>query len=234
VGFTFRTWSWVGAWRSASAHVVRTGSRFWAVATKFLITLGVLITINEFVSGRHGIDAITQSLKLISDVKHYPPPKIKLLHEGTALELSGGIRHGVADDLRQALDQHPSVKVIHLNSVGGLVQEAETIRELIRSRGLNTYTSEECDSACTMAYLGGKERFLREGARLGFHQPWAPGLTDAETATMCRKHETAMIAIGVNADFARKAMSIPPAGMWRPTPRELLGSHVVTSITAGY
>jgi hypothetical protein len=124
--------------------------------------------------------------------------------------------------------------VIHLNSPGGVVQEAETIRELIRAHGLNTYTDGECDSACTIAYLGGQERFLRKGARLGFHQPWTPGLNDAEIAKLCRKYENAMVAMGVSTDFARRAMSTPPAAMWRPTPQELLDSHVVNTMTVGY
>jgi hypothetical protein len=39
--------------------------------------------------------------------------------------------------------------------------------------------------------------------------------------------------MGVNASFARKAMSTPPDAMWVPTIDELLGAGVVTRVIAG-
>lgn len=70
-----------------------------------------------------------------------------------------------------------------LNSNGGNLQSAIKIGQLIREKNLNTYVASlpeavfaeakdnaVCLSACAYAFLGGAERRLANGAKLGFHR----------------------------------------------------------------
>ena len=74
-----------------------------------------------------------------------------------------------ADALKKLLDAAPGVKVVHLNSIGGRVGEGYQIYQIVRDRKLATYTATDCVSACTIAFLGGSQRYLSSKARLGFH-----------------------------------------------------------------
>ncbi len=101
--------------------------------------------------------------------KDTPPYALRLLRQGTEVKLSGGMPAGTANALETMLDAAPQIKVVHLNSIGGFIGEGEKIRDLIEQRGLTTYTSTQCASACTIAYLGGTSRYLAPRAKLGLH-----------------------------------------------------------------
>jgi hypothetical protein len=98
-----------------------------------------------------------------------PPYDVRLLKDGTEMELSGGMPDGTADAVAHVLDGAPWVRVIHLNSMGGRIAEGLKLEGLIRKRALITYSSTSCISACTIAFLAGRERFLATDAWLGFH-----------------------------------------------------------------
>src|SRR5689334_24583538 len=49
--------------------------------------------------------------------------QIRLVNAGFEIEFSGGMGQGSADELSRMLDANPAVRVIHLNSHGGLVSE---------------------------------------------------------------------------------------------------------------
>ncbi len=96
----------------------------------------------------------------------------QVLHDPThaAVELIGPFGPGIAEALRQALNAHADVEWVHLTSPGGLVVEGRRVRDLIYARGLGTYVRTACVSACTLALIGGRQRVVRDGAVIGFHQ----------------------------------------------------------------
>ncbi len=55
-----------------------------------------------------------------------------------------------------------------------------------RQRGLNTYVGRFCASACTLAFLGGRQCWVAPTAHLGFHQAHAPGVSPAEVSPLLR------------------------------------------------
>jgi hypothetical protein len=50
----------------------------------------------------------------------------------------------------------------------------------------------------------------------------------------CRNDEfkAHFVSNGVDRDFIRKALTVPPEQMWFPTTKELLDAHVITQTTA--
>jgi hypothetical protein len=222
------TWQVVGVWRSANRYLHRGGSGVWAGLAKCAMILGVLRTLVDF--GSHGLPQLIETAKIVAGDPGTGPHLIRVLRDGTEVELAGGITFGVTGELRRVLDATPAIKVIHLNSGGGRVAEARRLRDLIRERGLVTYAASECDSACTIAFVGGTSRYIGPSGRLGFHQGAFPGITPEEMRLQTELDKAALIRAGVDPKFAERAYAIPNSEMWHPTNDELLAAHVITGI----
>src|SRR5215469_4098607 len=169
-----------------------------------MVILGILRTIGAF-----GSQAEPQISEYVDIVFRGDPDfgqhRIQVVRHGTELEFTGGITLGVARELRSALDANPGVKVVHLDSNGGRLLEARRMRDVIRERGLITVTSTECESACVLAFLGGNQRYLAPGARLGFHTWSFPVTTPDELAPIVREDEQFMLSRGIPWDFVQRA-----------------------------
>jgi hypothetical protein len=61
--------------------------------------------------------------------------------------------------------------VVFFDSPGGSIGTGISLGQIIRQRGFNTAVADyiKCTSACALAWLGGRERFMGTNARIGFH-----------------------------------------------------------------
>jgi len=153
-----------------------------------------------------------------------------VIREGKGLRFTGGITFGVAKEFEGFLKAMPNVKLVLLDSGGGRAKEAARIGDLIKGRGLDTRVARQCMSACTTIFLSGRERTISSKAKLGFHQPDFPGLTDDQRAAIILAEKKRLQQQGVTLEFAEKAVSASPADMWFPTTAELLAGRVVTQV----
>lgn len=147
---------------------------------------------------------------------------------GRDVRLSGEIADGAAARLRALLDENPGVARIHLTSEGGLVDEAAALGDLVAARGLSTYVPDYCVSACTLAFVRGRERFLVTGGRLGFHAPYETGLFGQVFQADGEAARRAYVAAGVEAGFAAEAVAVAAEDLWVPEAARLLQARVVT------
>jgi hypothetical protein len=102
--------------------------------------------------------------------------------------------------------------------------------DLIRVRGLNTFVAQDCMSACTIVFLGGKERMIFPSARIGFHQPAFRGMTAASRAAAIATEQARLQRFGLSREFAVRANTATPSGMWFPAHDELVREKVVTRV----
>jgi hypothetical protein len=149
---------------------------------------------------------------------------IRVMRNGTEAEISGGIGWGITAHFRKILDESPQIGVVHLYSNGGFTDEGIRLFSLIKERGLNTYVSSICQSACTLAFVGGRERFLAKGATLGFHRGTS-GHSDDETTQFFLFSQA-----GFGSEFIRRVVATPSSEMWRPSADELLRANVITAV----
>jgi hypothetical protein len=156
---------------------------------------------------------------------------VTLSPDGTALNIEGAYGTGSADTVRRALDQHPSVRRVVLAGPGGRIGTAFEINRMIRNRRLATRVESGCASACTIAFLGGNERSIAPGGRLGFHQGSFPGLGPNDLYESNRDMRRFLVASGVTPEFAQRVIDTPPDEIWTPTPQELLAGRVVQRVT---
>ncbi len=224
-------WQAVGIWRSASRHPARGGNKGWAVAAKTMVVIGTLQAVYLF--GASGIPQIREGIQIVRGDPSMGAHTVRVLNNGTELELAGGITVGVAREIERVLAENPDIHTVHLNSGGGRIAEAENIRNLIEQRGLDTYVATECLSACTIAYLGGKRRFIDPDAKLGFHAGTYPGLLEADLAAVVRSLIDAAIDRGVDPEFAEMAYMQESGEFWKPDHSALLAAGFVTEISDG-
>ena len=84
----------------------------------------------------------------------------------------------------------PDNSTIYLDSPGGNVVAAIELGRIFRQHGLNTYVAAkqanriaQCLSACTLAFIGGKFRYLSDGALYGVHRFFAEQPTQDDMGT---------------------------------------------------
>lgn len=95
---------------------------------------------------------------------------------GTALYFEGHIVEGDAANLVRTYAAAPGITTLILNSPGGSLAEGIRLAQTIEQLSLNTLIlkGRQCESACAMAFMGGKSRMAESGATLGIHAPYRP------------------------------------------------------------
>jgi hypothetical protein len=142
------------------------------------------------------------------------------------LVLAGEYQFGVATALVEALDHYPDAHTVELEGPGGLANEGLAIAHAIQNRDLVTHAIGDCESACTLAFVAGRERFVGENASLGFHAVSAPVFTIDLNA----EYDRYLASRGVEEPFIRRAAATPANDMWYPTRDELFAAGVITEI----
>lgn len=225
-------WQGVGVWRSARRRIAEGGGRGWARAAQAMVVIGILQFLSQLAT--MGVPSIRAGFAFARWLDENGSWTIRAMRDGAELELSGGIGHGFAADVARALGENPNARLVHVNlSAGGLVEEAKKAGASIRARGADTFTSSACQSACTLVFLGGEERLLKPGARLGFHVESVPGVTGIWARRAGDEQVTHLVSLGVTPEFARRVAKTPQEDMWFPTESELLEGRVITAVTEG-
>jgi hypothetical protein len=223
----FTMWQAVGVWRSATSYKAG-GNRFWGGLAKTVTVLGVLnLAYNCLFVGTAQLAGIWE---IIDGDARVGAHQFKVLANGQMLEFSGGITFGVANELNGFLQAMGNVRTVKLNSMGGRLLEAQRMSNLIRAKGLTTFVAQDCMSACTIVFLGGKERVVWPAARIGFHQPAFRGMTAASRRAAISTEMARLQNFGLSREFAERANTATPSGMWFPDKDELVREKVVTRV----
>lgn len=219
----------VGIWRSAAQQRLEAPGRrgLWGLAAQSVLGLAALNSIRLFVM--IGVAELSEGVGMaLFDDPSLPSYSVRLTRGGTEAEIAGGFKYGLAREAETLFATAPQLAVVHLNSAGGRLGEAIKVARLIRDRKLATYTSATCASACTVAYAAGRERYLRRGARLGFHRGIFAGSENAEAM------KRLLLAAGIAPAFADRAGAQPAESIWYPTDAELADGKVVTGFVDSY
>ena len=229
-------WQVVGVWRSANRYRREraiVGKRSpWAALAKLAMVVGVIrLAATFFSSGWPQLLEVSRMLFL--NDPDIPAYSMRIMRNGTEAEITGGFKYGLTDDFANLLKASPRIRVLHLDSLGGRIGEAEKLNKLITSNHLDTYVSSNCMSACTLAFAGGVHRILRQGAVLGFHAPSYPGTSQQELAGGIEIQRDVYLAAGFDQKFIDHALATPTSELWRPSLNALLGAKAITAVSDG-
>ncbi|SKA37748.1 hypothetical protein SAMN02745126_05950 [Enhydrobacter aerosaccus] len=221
----------IGVWRSASRHrrVAIAAGRvgLWGMVAQAVIILSGIGIGYAFV--KQGMPQLVESWRMAFEGDpDIPAYAIRIMRDGTEAEITGGFKYGLSHDAAKIFATAPNLRIVHLNSGGGRLGEAIELAKLIRARGLATYTSASCASACTIAFVAGRERYLKSGARIGFHRAIFAGVERTnEMRGLLR-------AANVEYTFIERAMAQPAYSIWYPTEQELRAANVVVTSVDPY
>jgi hypothetical protein len=208
-------WAWwtIGLMRS-SIRRYQQGGRFWSNLTAYVGAFALLLNSGTFV--------LNQSSEWIEgwwETVTFQLTPTQIVHDPVLgrLVISGEIGFGSYQALEQALRQKPRLTLVELNSPGGYVFEGLAMAELIRKNGFDTVSFEDCESACTLIFAAGGERYLGPQARVGFHRSWS---LRRPLSTSWSRVDHVMAdyyqARGTSFDFVKAALDTPSNTMWYP------------------
>ncbi|HUK02044.1 MAG TPA: GYF domain-containing protein [Steroidobacteraceae bacterium] len=230
VGFAASVWQFVGIWRSATRHPSTGGSRGWAIVAKVMVVLGLLrlagFSIQE-------APMMEQGFLLALGRDRTTPSQLHVVNHGTEIEVAGGMSFGTTDAVQKLLVTTPTIRIVQLNNSGGFITEGERLGQLINAHGLSTYTARACVSACLLAFMGGRERFLSSSGRLGFHEASVAGVGGEVAKAGTESFRRIFLARGIPSSFIERALATPASSMWFPSTQELLDAHVITKVVDG-
>ncbi len=215
-----------------------TTGTFWRGAT--VLAMGVFFVVELAVLVLACLPGLILGLIgfLGGDAEH--SAAMKASSDGYEIEISGAIGLDLAQEFEQFLNKWPDAKTVHVNlNEGGSMTGAVKLRNLIHKRGLNTYVSSQCVSACALVFMGGRERLLRRYALIGFHRfslytidiDIVEGVNTSKLKAEFRK---LYLETGVAEEFVEKILAIPANRIWYPKPKELLEAGVISRVTDGH
>jgi len=172
-------------------------------------------------------------------------PRIFVSADGETVYFTGMLSEGSFLKFEAVLRDAPKAKRLTLASIGGLTIEGRLIAALVRKRQLDTHVEFYCASACTQAFVAGRERVIGPRAKLGFHQAVVvdkEGQTKGVRRATERKlyptlvygingNDTLRLAYeqaGIEPAFITRVLETRHADMWNPSAKELLAARVIT------
>ncbi|WAP69602.1 hypothetical protein [Jiella pelagia] len=152
--------------------------------------------------------------------------------DGEVIRVLGDVEAGFSSELQAAIDANPAVKRVALGSAGGNVGEAVRAGQTIREKKLDTELYNNCESACSLVFLGGVERGIWSPyPTLGFHRISAGGAAipdDSDVYDRVREYADdlgadgkAVVGFMLGADVRE---------MYRPEMDDLCAAAVATAV----
>lgn len=219
-------WQAVGVWRSADRQGAAGGRRGWAFVAKACVILGILQLAG---AGFRELPLLQKALGTA------PSPEARsaelhVLNHGTTVAIGGRLSTGTAEALRIVLDATPTIRLVQLDTTGGSLGEATRTGKLIATRGLATFVAHDCDSACVLTFLAGKQRYLGGQGKLAFHAMTTAAVGERTAQAANELLRSALAAQGVPGAFSQRALTTLAPRVWYPKTQELLDARVITSV----
>jgi hypothetical protein len=222
LGAPLTVWQLVGLWRSANRHVRNGGRRIVAYGAYALVAGLTAYEVWDFPSTWQDF----KKAQLLLTLEEEAHTNFSVSESDGVLSVSGLFGKEMVDKVAEELNRNPSIRVIHLTSVGGFIDAGQRLATLIKERKLVTYVSAYCKSSCTFAFLAGRERWLGPDGTLGFHS--AIGLAGDEDAV--RAMSELYAGLGVAAATIEKIKAVPPQSMWERSAGELMAEGLVGEV----
>lgn len=157
-------WQFVGIWRSATNTSSRTGRVLWPRVAKFLVVVGTLSAAANIVT------AATDSLKALAALEDETLAAYTVERRGeTDLILTGALNDDSVDEVLHALED-PAIRILRVNSHGGLIAPAIRLAEHIRDDEVMVMAEGQCVSACVMLLAASPYAAIWPGTEVTFHR----------------------------------------------------------------
>lgn len=147
-----------------------------------------------------------------------PVALIRIVPNRDLMLVIGHLNHGFADQLAQELDRNHAVKVIEIESSGGISSEAHNAARLLNQRQITIRVRGRCSSACALLWAGTDRREILGKGQLGLHNT-RPGkrppklLEQVIRARNERMYVEPLKHAGFSDSMIARARATPPESM---------------------
>lgn len=216
-------WQIVGGVRCA-ATLHRDGDNAWGVYLGLFVAIGLMgLQILDVVADRYFVEPRAKTIFGDDDFS------VKL--RGDTVYLGGEVNYLMYHALLIILSKQKHVKVVSLESHGGIVFAGRTIRKLVEEKGLATRVDTYCYSVCTLVFAAGKTRVLQDGAEIGFHGYSFDIPSRHQTVNPLeeqKKDQAYLMGRGIDAELLKRAFETDAKTLWKPTRAELYDAGFIT------
>ncbi len=225
-------WQLVGLFRATENDYIKHGNTLKTRSIQAVMVVSVLFTLVYVLESMQTVILNQQKLHFVAEDKKQSEYTLKIENEGQQLHIKGIFDYGITDSVRNIINDNPNLKSVVLESSGGQVYEGRGLSILIGEYDLDTYSYNECSSACATAFIGGKRRYLGNIGKIGFHRykletisfwNFLPSFVDSEQ----NKDLAILKSQGVQQDFLDKIFDQIPDEIWFPPQQDLIESGVI-------
>ncbi len=221
-------WQIVGLIRACGRHINSNINRSWVTAAQGVAVLSIAVTLVATLESYQSLAFYKKSLVPVDYTLLEPEYSLDLIMQNTLIHVRGPFEVGITRHVADLIKSNPDVTGIVLDSDGGQIYEGRGLARVIRENSLNTYTTVECLSACTTAFIAGAVRALGTNARLGFHQYRTYSVIPSiDVNNEQSKDKEIFRRQGVSPEFLQKIFDTTPNEMWFPKLDELLRANVI-------
>ena len=222
------TWQIGGLIRCCGRHINSDISRSWATAAQGVAVLIVAATLVLTLETYLSLAFYKESLLPDEYTLLEPEYSLSLVSQDTLIHLQGPFEVGITRNVTELIENNPQVTGIVLDSIGGQIYEGRGLAKLIRENTLDTYTTVECLSSCTTAFIAGAVRTMGINARLGFHQYKTYSIIPSINVNNEQSKDREIFKRqGVSPEFLKKIFDTTPDDMWFPKIDELLRANII-------
>jgi hypothetical protein len=218
-------WQLIGTWRASSKN--KAPAR-WMLTRWVARVTALAMAATALVFASVLPKAMTELYATATDTDKIGQQGYSVTVDGDRLIVSGAFARGLLDKAERALAENKQIQIAVLEGPGGHVGVGTRLGDMIKAHGLDTLTNEFCASACTEAFIWGKNRYLRSGAKLGFHS--VSGESKNAIVMGKRRALENLRAAGLTEDFIARSFEVPGDRLWYPTYDELREANVITEI----
>lgn len=225
-------WQIVGTWRCSRTYKKKTNKTGFAYFTQFIMVLGVISTVNVL---RQDFTLYKDAFEISFGKDEFSDYSLTISEDGSKIYLQGGFGFDISKELEDLIKENPGVDMVVLESQGGWVYEGQKVSEAITNYNLDTATLSYCESACTLAFISGKSRYISQGANLGFHA-FSTQVYDSYDLMVSGQDPLVEWTIElfqnqrVSEEFIDTMFQASNEDMWYPTLNELLSANVVGDV----
>lgn len=208
----------------------RTGGRLAFMATA-AVSAAAIVAVGALVIDR-AVPALVEMWDIYTGDVALNDLEVSVSPDGRTLYVMGSYGFGSEAAVEKALEQNPGIRTVVLAGPGGRAQVGFDLYRMFQERRLATRVDGDCASACTFAFLGGVDRSISPGGRLGFHSASFPGMSENDMFESNRDLRRFLVyGAKVTPEFADRVFATPPESIWVPTPQELLAGRVIDRVS---
>ncbi len=205
--------------------------RYWIIAVQGVIILSIVGTLVSGFSSYQSLLRYKWSLRPLESFEIPPKYTFDLVNKGTIVHIRGPFQSGITQRFSTYVEAHPSIVGVILDSDGGQISEGRGIARVIRENKFDTYSLDQCMSACTTAFAAGVRRAIGMNTKIGFHQYQTFTVYPHFDIEEEQGKDIALFkAQGISDEFLQKIFAHPPEDMWWPKHEELKAANFIHQI----